>query len=34
MKGTPAGAFQESTLEPDFAAGLAETPPLPDGCGF
>jgi hypothetical protein len=34
LKGSVLDGFQPTDLSPDFAAGLAETPPLPDGCAF
>jgi hypothetical protein len=34
MKGSVAGGFEPTELSADFASGLAETPPLPEGCNF
>ena len=34
FKGSVLNGFQQTDLSPDFASGLAETPPLPDGCAF
>lgn len=34
MRGSIRSGFVATELDPDFAAGLAEQPPLPDGCAF
>lgn len=34
MKGSPGQGFERIELDPDFAAGLAEKPPLPESCAF
>ena len=33
-KGSAKVGFEGAEISPDFAAGLAEKPPLPDGCDF
>lgn len=34
MEGSFEGGFGQVELSPDFAAGLEQTPPLPQGCNF
>ena len=34
FKGSVNAGFQQAELDPDFAAGLEETPPLPEDCAF
>jgi hypothetical protein len=34
LKGSVKGGFEPHDLSPEFAPGLSQTPPLPDGCAF
>ena len=34
FKGSVKSGFKKTFLSPQFAADLAKTPPLPDGCDF
>jgi hypothetical protein len=34
MRGTPSGGFRAASVAADFAAGVAQQPPLPKGCAF